>query len=489
VKELRYLIYKAGVQWLTGPSNPTIGLVHFDSRKVGIGDLFVAVKGSVSDGHNFIEKAVELGVSAIVCEDLPEILNEDVTYVKVKDSAKALGMIASNYYDNPSQSIHLVGVTGTNGKTTTVTLLYKIFTQMGFGCGLISTIRYLVMDKEYPSSHTTPDPLQINKMLRELADEGGTYCFMEVSSHAVVQQRIAGLTFKGGIFTNITHDHLDYHGTFKDYIAAKKGFFDSLGKDSFALYNADDPKGKVMVQNSKATIKSYGLRMMTDFRCKMIENHLEGLHLHMDEQELFCRLTGEFNAYNLTAVYATAVLLGQPKENVLVSISRMEAVDGRFETFRSSDGITAIVDYAHTPDALKNVLDTITSIRTRNEQLITVVGAGGDRDRLKRPVMARICAEKSDRVILTSDNPRSEDPEEIIAEMKAGIPADQMRKLMIIVNRREAIRAACNQARPGDIILVAGKGHEKYQEIKGVRYPFDDKEILGELLSAHNEIK
>jgi UDP-N-acetylmuramoyl-L-alanyl-D-glutamate--2,6-diaminopimelate ligase len=324
-------------------------------------------------------------------------------------------------------------------------------------------------------------------MLRELADQGGAYCFMEVRSHSVVQQRIAGLKFKGGIFTNITHDHLDYHGTFRDYILAKKGFFDSLGKEAFALTNADDSNGMLMVQNCKAGIKTYALHSPADFSCRVLENQFEGLHLNLDGSDIFCRLTGIFNAYNILAIYASAMMLDQVKEKVLLEISKMDPVDGRFETIRSAKGITGIIDYAHTPDALKNVLDTIGSVRTRNEQLITVVGAGGDRDKAKRPVMARICSEKSDKLILTSDNPRSEDPEEIIAQMKAGISAEQMRKVIMITNRKEAIRAACNMAKPGDIVLVAGKGHEKYQEIKGIRYPFNDKKIMEEMLFIHND--
>lgn len=489
MKKLSELISEADVTMLAGPANPSIAMVHFDSRKVVAGDLFIAIRGTNTDGHDFIPAAIAKGATAVICEEWPQALDDRVTYVKVKDSSDTLGRVASNYYGNPSETIHLVGVTGTNGKTTTATLLYTLFTGLGFGCGLISTIRYLVMGKEYSASHTTPDPMQINRMLRELADLGGAYCFMEVSSHAVVQKRISGLTFRGGVFTNITHDHLDYHGTFKDYILAKKGFFDILGKKAFALYNNDDPNGRVMVQNCRATIRSYSLRSMADFRCRVVENQFEGLQLSLDDREVFCRLTGEFNAYNLLSVYATARMLGQPVEAVLLQISRMEAVEGRLETLRSPDGITGIVDYAHSPDALKNVLDTINSIRSHNERLITVVGAGGDRDKLKRPVMARICAEKSDRLILTSDNPRSEDPEVIIEEMRKGIPAEQMKKLMVIVNRKEAIRAACNLATPGDIILVAGKGHEKYQEIKGVRYPFDDRQLLEDMLTGHHQHK
>jgi UDP-N-acetylmuramoyl-L-alanyl-D-glutamate--2,6-diaminopimelate ligase len=488
MKKLRDLIYKAGIEALIGPPDPSIAGIQFDSRKISGGDLFVAMKGTLSNGHDYIEKAIESGATAIVCEVLPDQISEGITYVRVKNSAIALGILAANYFDNPAESLNLVGVTGTNGKTTIATLLYKLFSSLGYGCGLISTIRYMVMQDEHPSSHTTPDPLQINKLLRELADRGGSYCFMEVSSHAIAQQRIAGLKFKGGIFTNLTHDHLDYHGSFRDYLLAKKAFFDALGRDSFALTNSDDANGMVMTQNCKADVKTYALKSLADFTCRVIDNQLEGLHLYLDGREVFCRLTGIFNAYNLLAVYSTALALGQEAETVLVKISELGPAEGRFETVHSTDGITAIVDYAHTPDALKNVLDTIGSIRTKNEQLIVVVGAGGDRDRSKRPVMARICSERCDRLILTSDNPRSEDPETILQEMKGGIPAENMRKVLVITSRMEAIRAACNLARSGDIILVAGKGHEKYQEIKGVRHPFDDKEIIKEMLVITNDI-
>lgn len=484
MKKLRELIYKAGIAELLGPPDPDISMICFDSRKVASGDLFLAVRGTVSDGHEFIGTAIKYGATAIVCEILPEKLQESITYVRVKDSSTALGIIASNYYWHPSEELDLVGVTGTNGKTTIATLLYDLFSKLGYGCGLISTIKYQILGQEVLATHTTPDPIQINGMLREVADRGGNYCFMEVSSHAVAQQRIAGLQFRGGIFTNITHDHLDYHGTFKEYLSAKKAFFDSLGKDAFALTNADDPNGRVMVQNCKALVREYALKSMADFNCKVIENHLEGLQLLLDGREVFCRLTGRFNAYNLLAVYAAARLLGQEPDAVLPWISAMDPVEGRFDTLRSLNGITGIIDYAHTPDALDNVLDTINTIRTRNEQLITVVGAGGDRDKTKRPVMARICAEKSDRLILTSDNPRAEDPEAILEQMRAGVPAEYMRKVMVITSRLEAIRAAYHLAQEGDIILVAGKGHEKYQEIHGIRHPFDDKEILREMFNS-----
>jgi UDP-N-acetylmuramoyl-L-alanyl-D-glutamate--2,6-diaminopimelate ligase len=449
--------------------------------------MFIAVKGTQADGHQYIQTALNAGAAIIVCEEMPGLLTEGVTYVQVKESSKALGIIAGNFYDNPSEELILVGVTGTNGKTTIATLLHQVFTSLGYGCGLLSTIRNLILNEEIPSTHTTPDPLQINSLLRHLVEQGGEYCFMEVSSHAIAQNRITGLKFAGGIFTNLTHDHLDYHITFQDYLLAKKRFFDDLPSSAFALINRDDKNGAVMVQNTKARVQTYALKSSADFKCRILENLLEGLQLSINNLETFCRLTGEFNAYNITAVYGASVLLGQLPENILTCLSSIPPVEGRFETIHSGNNITGIVDYAHTPDALKNVLNTIGELRTRNEKLITVVGAGGDRDRTKRPMMAAICAEKSDLVILTSDNPRSEDPEIILAEMKQGISADRQRKVMTIVNRKEAIRTACHLAQPGDIILIAGKGHEKYQEIKGVRYPFDDKKILEEMLLQTNQ--
>jgi UDP-N-acetylmuramoyl-L-alanyl-D-glutamate--2,6-diaminopimelate ligase len=476
------ILQNVGRSQMTGRTDLEISGIQFDSRKVHPGDLFIAVRGSQSDGHNFIEKAIESGAVAIVCEELPGKKSEKTTYIVVADSSHALGVIAGNFYGNPSEELILVGVTGTNGKTTIATLLYDLFTKLGYGAGLLSTIQNILLGRIIPSTHTTPDPIQLNSLLRELADQGGSYCFMEVSSHAVAQKRISGLKFAGGIFTNLTHDHLDYHKTFQEYLRAKKSFFDHLPSGAFALINADDRNGKVMVQNTQARVYSYALRSVADFKCRVLENQFEGLQLNLDDQEIYCRLTGEFNAYNLTAIYAAARLLDQSPEEVLAILSAVEPVEGRFDTVRSGDNITAIVDYAHTPDALLNVLKTIWEIRTRNEKVITVVGAGGDRDRAKRPLMAAICAERSDLVILTSDNPRSEEPEDIIEEMRKGVPADQMRKVMVIVNRAEAIKTACHLARTGDIILVAGKGHEKYQEIKGVRHPFDDKKILREML-------
>lgn len=482
MKTLSEILYKSGTVIISGNPHIHVSEIHFDSRKIRPGDLFIAVRGTQSDGHQFIGKAIEAGARAIVCEELPQSLTGGVTYAQVKDSSNALGIIASNFFDNPSSELILIGVTGTNGKTTIATLLYQLFTFLGYGCGLLSTIRNIILTEEIPSTHTTPDPIQLNFLLRKLADAGGQYCFMEVSSHAVSQNRIAGLVFAGGIFTNLTHDHLDYHKTFKDYLLAKKKFFDELPQNAFALTNKDDKNGQVMVQNTRSRVYTYALKSAADFKCRIMENLLEGLQISVNNQEIFCRLTGEFNAYNLTAIYGAAVLLNQSHGEILTYLSSVPPVEGRFETLHSTNGITAIVDYAHTPDALKNVLNTITEIRTRNEKLITVVGAGGDRDRTKRPLMAGICAEKCDLVILTSDNPRTEDPESIIEEMKAGITADARRKVITIVNRLEAIKTACHLANPGDIILVAGKGHEKYQEIKGVKYPFDDKKILEEIL-------
>jgi len=476
------LLYKAGINEIAGDPQIEISRIQFDSRRIAEGDVFVAVRGTQTDGHAYISKAIASGARAIICDQMPQNRPAGVTFVLVRDSSRALGIMASNYFGNPSEALQLVGVTGTNGKTTIATLLYELLTGLGYGTGLISTIENIILGVKQPSTHTTPDPLQLNALLRDLVDKGGSYCFMEVSSHAVAQNRIAGLNFAGGIFTNLTHDHLDYHKTFQDYLLAKKGFFDHLPSDAFALINADDRNGRVMVQNTKAKIHSYALKTVADFKCKVLENQFEGLHLNLDGHEIFCRLTGEFNAYNLTAVYSAARLLKQDPDEILAILSAVKPVEGRFDTIRSKNNITAIVDYAHTPDALLNVLRTIGEIRTRNERVITVVGAGGDRDRSKRPLMAGICADKSDLVILTSDNPRSEEPEAIIEEMRKGVPADQLRRLMVIVNRKEAIKTACNLAAPGDIILVAGKGHEKYQEIKGVKHPFDDKKILEEML-------
>ena len=482
MKQLTNILNNASITEIIGNKDIVIDNITFDSRNVEANFMFIAVRGTKSDGHNYIEQTIEKGAVCIVCEVLPAIINKSVTYVLVKDSSFSLGIIASNYYDNPSEQLSLVGITGTNGKTTTVTLLYNLFKELGYGVGLLSTISNKINEIEYPSTHTTSDAIQLNALLKKMVDSGCSYCFMEVSSHAIVQNRISGLKFKGAIFSNITHDHLDYHETFAEYIKAKKLFFDNLSNEAFALVNVDDKNGMVMLQNTKAKKYTYSIKNVADYKCKILENNLTGLHLNFDGIEVFSKLVGSFNAYNLTAVYAAAILSGADKLDVLRIISNLNAAEGRFEYVKSKDNIIAIVDYAHTPDALTNVLSTISAIRTNNEQLITVVGAGGNRDAQKRPIMARIACEMSNLVILTSDNPRDEEPEEIIRQMEAGIDPSLSRKALTIINRKEAIKTACTIAKPGDIILVAGKGHEKYQEIKGVKHHFDDKEILTEFL-------
>ncbi|MBL7889045.1 MAG: UDP-N-acetylmuramoyl-L-alanyl-D-glutamate--2,6-diaminopimelate ligase [Bacteroidia bacterium] len=482
MKLLKDILYKAGIIEVVGSTNIAITALSFDSRKIEKDSLFIAVKGTLSDGHKYIDDTIFKGAIAILCEEIPVNQNEKVTYIKVKDTSAALGIIAGNFYDNPSEKIKLVGVTGTNGKTTTVTLLFTLFKKLGYKVGLLSTVKNQINNDVIPATHTTPDAIQLNAMLRQMIEKGCTHCFMEVSSHAVVQNRIAGIHFTGAVFTNITHDHLDYHKTFDEYIKAKKKFFDGLGSDAFALTNRDDVNGEVMLQNTKATKRSYSLRSMADFKCKVIENQFSGLLLNIDNQEVWSKLIGSFNAYNLLAVYATAVLLKEDKTNVLTTLSTLSSVEGRFQYIRNSNGVVGIVDYAHTPDALQNVLKTINDIRTGNEQVITVVGCGGDRDAAKRPVMAKIACDMSNKVILTSDNPRSEEPEAIIKEMQTGVDAVNYKKTISITDRSEAIKTACSYANDGDIILIAGKGHEKYQEIKGVKHPFDDMEVLQENL-------
>lgn len=484
MKQLKDVLYKAGILEVRGSTAVEITDIAFDSRKVREGTLFVAVRGTQSDGHDFIEQVVSSGACAVVCETFPEVIKDSVTYVKVSDSASALGIIASNFHDNPSEKLKLVGVTGTNGKTTTVTLLFQLFRQLGFGAGLISTVRNQVNDQVIPSTHTTPDPVQLNELLSAMVEEDCAYAFMEVSSHSVVQQRIAGLTFAGGVFTNITHDHLDYHKTFDAYLKAKKGFFDGLSAEAFAITNSDDRNGEVMLQNTRAVKRTYGVRSMADFKCKVIENQFSGLLMHIDGQEILCRLVGSFNAYNLTAAYAAAIMLGQDKLKVLTALSALHPVEGRFDYITSSNKVVGVIDYAHTPDALKNVLSTIHDVNSGAGRIITVVGCGGDRDTAKRPVMARIACESSAKVILTSDNPRSEDPAAIIHQMEQGVDPQYAGKTLSIVDRKEAIKTAVALAHPGDIILLAGKGHEKYQEVKGVRHPFDDKKILDELFKT-----
>lgn len=483
MKILKDILYKAPIEEVIGYTSISVNEVCFDSREVKPGCLFVAVTGISFDGHMFIEQSIAKGAKAIVCQAMPQAIESGITYIKVKDSSQALSVIAANFYGNPSEQLKLIGVTGTNGKTTTVTLLFNLFKVLGYKVGLLSTVKNQINDNVIPSTHTTPDALAINKLLRLMADAGCSYVFMEVSSHAVVQHRISGLTFAGGVFTNITHDHLDYHKTFDAYIKAKKGFFDMLPERAFALVNKDDKNAMVMLQNTKATKKTYGLLHDCDFKCKVLENNFGGLLLSIDNNEVLCKLIGTFNAYNLTSAYAVTVLLGEDKIKTLQYLSNLNPPEGRFEYLISSENITGIVDYAHTPDALKNVLNTIKDIRTGNEKVIVVVGCGGDRDAAKRPLMARIACEYSDKVILTSDNPRSEDPELIIKQMQDGIPVSKSKKVLAIVDRKQAIKTACSLAVRGDIIIIAGKGHEKYQDIKGIKYPFDDMEILSELLN------
>ncbi len=483
---LSKLIGNLSISARSGPEEVEISGIRFDSRKVIPGDLFVAVRGTASDGHEFIETAIARGAIVVVCEKIPDQRNPGVCYIETNNSGIALGKIASAFYGNPSSHLKLVGITGTNGKTTTATLLHLLFMALGYCAGLISTIVNKINNREVPSTHTTPDPVQLNELLARMVADGCEYCFMEVSSHAVDQNRIAGLSFCGGIFTNLTHDHLDYHKTFSAYLQAKKSFFDSLPSTAFSLVNKDDKNGAVMQQNTVASKYTYSIQSMADYRCRMIENSFGGLLLNMDGEEVWFKMIGKFNASNLLAVYATARLLNQDKTAVLEVLSRLEPVSGRFNYLRTKDNITAIVDYAHTPDALKNVLETINEIRDHREKLITVVGAGGNRDTTKRPVMAKIAVTFSDLAILTSDNPRNEDPAAILEEMKSGIEVQHSRKVLVIENRKEAIKTACTLAKPGDIILVAGKGHETYQEIKGIRHPFDDKEVLGEFFGNEN---
>jgi UDP-N-acetylmuramoyl-L-alanyl-D-glutamate--2,6-diaminopimelate ligase len=480
MKTINELINRVKETRITGDKSISIASVCFDSRKVEPGCLFIATRGTQTDGHNYIAGAIEKGAKAILCEELPSTLNKNITYIVVPDSSEALGYVASAFYNEPSAKLKLVGVTGTNGKTTTVTLLYRMCQKLGYKAGLLSTVKYYIHNREIEATHTTPDAIQLNKLMDEMVQEGCEYCFMEVSSHSIIQHRIAGLHFIGGIFSNLTHDHLDFHKTFAEYLRAKQLFFDSLPKEAFALVNTDDRNGLIMVQNTKATVKTYALKSMADFKCKVIESHLDGMNMHLDGSDVWTHFIGEFNAYNLTAVYAASVLLGHKKSEILAILSQLTSVAGRFEYQISKTGITAIVDYAHTPDALENVLRTINQIRSGKEQLISVVGAGGDRDRTKRPVMAKVSVELSTKVILTSDNPRSENPEDIINEMFAGIPEEKKKDVLTITDRKQAIRTACMLAKKGDIILIAGKGHENYQEIKGVKHHFDDKEVIAD---------
>lgn len=480
MKLLKEILYKSGIEEVVGSTQLAIEKICFDSREIEKFSLFVAVSGTQVDGHQFIDKAIEDGAVAIICEKLPDNILESITYVRVQNSALALGVMASNFYDNPSSEIKLVGVTGTNGKTTTATLLHALFTQLGYKVGLLSTVVNKIGEEEITATHTTPDAIQLNSLLRYMIAEGCEYCFMEVSSHAIHQNRIAGVDFTGAVFTNITHDHLDYHKTFEEYLKAKKKFFDHLNDASFALINKDDKNGEVMLQNTSAKKYSYALKSMSDFSCKVVENDFSGMLLNIDGSEVWTKLIGKFNAYNMLAIYSTAVLLGLEKLTVLTAMSNLISVDGRFQYVKSVNNVAGIVDYAHTPDALKNVLKTINDIRTGNEKLITVVGCGGDRDKEKRPIMAQIACELSDKIILTSDNPRTENPDEIIKDMRQGVDGIHFKKVLAIVNREEAIRTACTLASNGDVVLIAGKGHEKYQEINGERIPFDDLKILKE---------
>ena len=471
---------------IEGNAGVEITGVDIDSRRVEPGHLFVAIKGTQTDGHAFMDKAASLGAAAILCETMPDNMAEGVTYVKVASTEDAVGSVATIFYGEPSKKLKLVGVTGTNGKTTIATLLYDMFRKLGHRCGLLSTVCNYIEGETVPASHTTPDPIELNRLLAKMAEAGCEYVFMECSSHAIAQKRIGGLRYAGGIFTNLTRDHLDYHKTFENYRDAKKAFFDSLPKDAFAITNADDKNGMVMTQNTKATVKTYSTRTMADFKAKIIECHFEGMYLEIDGREVGVQFIGKFNVSNLLAVYGTAVMLGKQPEDILVALSTLKSVSGRLEPLRSPDGYTAIVDYAHTPDALENVLNAIHEVLDGKGRVFTVCGAGGNRDKGKRPLMALEAVKQSDRVIITSDNPRFEEPQDIINDMLAGLNPQQMKKVMTNVDRREAISTACMMAEKGDVILIAGKGHEDYQEIKGVKHHFDDKEVVREQFSASN---
>lgn len=469
---------------IVGNDNVEITGVNIDSRRIKAGHLFVAIRGTQVDGHQFIDKAIELGADAVLCEELPEKLSGHVTYVQVESTEDAVGKVATLFYGNPSHKLKLVGVTGTNGKTTIATLLYNMFRKFGYKVGLLSTVCNYIDDVEVPADHTTPDPIELNELLAKMVEAGCEYAFMECSSHAIHQKRIGGLKFAGGLFTNLTRDHLDYHKTFENYRNAKKAFFDGLTKDAFAITNADDKNGMIMVQNTKATVKTYSIRTMADFRARILECHFEGMYLEIDGREVGVQFIGKFNVSNLLAVYGAAIMLGKKPEDILLVLSTLHSVSGRLEPIHSPEGFTAIVDYAHTPDALANVLNAIHEVLDGKGHVITVCGAGGNRDKGKRPLMAQEAVRQSDKVIITSDNPRFEDPQEIINEMLAGLNEQQMRKVVSIVDRKEAIRTACMMAQKGDVVLVAGKGHENYQEIKGVKHHFDDKEVLHEIFKA-----
>lgn len=486
MRSLSEILKNLDTKKIIGRVNIQVAEIRFDSRTVKNGDLFVAVKGSQIDSHKFINNVVENSVAAVVCENLPEQISNKVTYIVVEDSKKALGIIASVFYDNPSSKLKLIGVTGTNGKTTTVTLLYNLFRKLGYKVGVLSTVRNYINDKKIVATHTTPDAVQINSLLNKMIIDDCEYCFMEVSSHAIHQNRIAGLNFAGAIFTNITHDHLDYHKTFADYISAKKSFFDNLNKDAFALVNIDDKNGRIMVQNTKAKVMSFGIKSLADYKARIIENHFDGSLISIENVDVWTHFVGEFNVYNLLSVYACALLLNQESYDILTVISELKAVEGRFETIISKNNITAIVDYAHTPDALKNVIKAINKILKTNQKLITVVGAGGDRDKTKRPEMAKIAVANSNKIVFTSDNPRTEDPTSIINDMKKGIEDKDKKKVLTVIDRREAIRTACFLAEENDIVLIAGKGHETYQEINGIKNHFDDREEVKKIFNEIN---
>ena len=469
---------------IIGNDDVEITGVNIDSRRIKTGHLFVAMKGTQVDGHQFIGKAIELGAISVLCEDLPEVLQKGITYVQVESTEDAVGKVATLFYGDPSHKLKLVGVTGTNGKTTIATLLYNMFRKFGHKVGLLSTVCNYIDDVEVPADHTTPDPIELNELLAKMVEAGCEYAFMECSSHAIHQKRIGGLKFAGGLFTNLTRDHLDYHKTFENYRNAKKAFFDGLPKDAFAITNADDKNGMIMVQNTKATVKTYSIRTLADFRARILECHFEGMYLEIDGREVGVQFIGKFNVSNLLAVYGAAIMLGKKPEDVLLVLSTLHSVNGRLEPIHSPEGFTAIVDYAHTPDALANVLNAIHEVLDGKGHVITVCGAGGNRDKGKRPLMAQEAVRQSDKVIITSDNPRFEEPQDIINDMLAGLNEQQMRKVISIVDRKEAIRTACMMAQKGDVVLVAGKGHETYQEIKGVKHHFDDKEVLHEIFKA-----
>lgn len=479
---LKDILYKVAIEAVHGSTDIAIGKLEFDSRKIEGNDVFVAIRGTISDGHDYISKAIELGAKVIVCDAFPKNFIDGVTYIRVDDTNKALAFMAANYFGNPSEKLKLVGVTGTNGKTTIASLLYQLYKKAGFKVGLLSTVKIMVDEVEYKATHTTPDSITINHFLDEMIKDGVEYCFMEVSSHGIHQKRTEALHFAGGVFTNLSHDHLDYHASFAEYRDVKKSFFDNLPRSAFALSNADDKNGQIMLQNTIAQKRTYALKSYADYKAQILENQLSGLLLKIEGNEVWVKLIGVFNAYNLLAIYGVAIELGMESLEALRLLSELESVSGRFQYIVSETNITAIVDYAHTPDALENVLNTINEVRSKNEQLITIVGCGGNRDKAKRPIMARISSELSNKTILTSDNPRNEDPEVIISEMEQGVAPQNHKKVFAVTDRKQAIKIACQLAQPNDIILIAGKGHETYQEIKGFRTDFDDMKIVKELL-------